>query len=83
MTEISLLSKNTNLLNHIFSVQPKITFLEGPSTTEMDEKVRLTCEAIGDPTPTITWSFSNRVFNEGEQVTPNAWAQGLRFTLLS
>ncbi|KAA0701901.1 Neural cell adhesion molecule 1 [Triplophysa tibetana] len=50
-------------------VQPKITFLESQSTTEMDEKVTLTCEAIGDPTPTITWSFSNRVFNEGEQAS--------------
>ncbi|XP_057206425.1 neural cell adhesion molecule 1b isoform X1 [Triplophysa rosa] len=48
-------------------VQPKITFLESQSTTEMDEKVTLTCEATGDPTPTITWSFSTRVFNEGEQ----------------
>lgn len=43
----------------------------------MDEQVTLTCEATGDPTPTITWSFGTRVFTEGEQVTPNAQAQGL------
>nr|XP_055052249.1 neural cell adhesion molecule 1b isoform X7 [Misgurnus anguillicaudatus] len=48
-------------------VQPKITFLESQTTTEMDEKVTLTCEATGDPTPTITWSFGPRLFTEGEQ----------------
>uniref|UniRef100_A0A9J8BY09 Neural cell adhesion molecule 1b n=1 Tax=Cyprinus carpio carpio TaxID=630221 RepID=A0A9J8BY09_CYPCA len=48
-------------------VKPKITYLESQSTTEMDEQVTLTCEATGDPTPTITWSFGTRVFTEGEQ----------------
>nr|XP_055052248.1 neural cell adhesion molecule 1b isoform X6 [Misgurnus anguillicaudatus] len=50
-------------------VQPKITFLESQTTTEMDEKVTLTCEATGDPTPTITWSFGPRLFTEGEQAS--------------
>ncbi|XP_026138312.1 neural cell adhesion molecule 1b isoform X4 [Carassius auratus] len=50
-------------------VQPKITYLESRTTTEMDEHVTLTCEATGDPTPTITWSFGTRVFNEGEQAS--------------
>uniref|UniRef100_A0A673NML9 Neural cell adhesion molecule 1-like n=1 Tax=Sinocyclocheilus rhinocerous TaxID=307959 RepID=A0A673NML9_9TELE len=48
-------------------VQPKITYLESQTTTEMDEQVTLTCEATGDPTPTITWSVGTRVFTEGEQ----------------
>ncbi|XP_048016092.1 neural cell adhesion molecule 1b isoform X7 [Megalobrama amblycephala] len=48
-------------------VQPKITYLESQTTTEMEERVTLTCEATGDPTPTITWSFGTRVFTEGEQ----------------
>ncbi|XP_051963137.1 neural cell adhesion molecule 1b isoform X3 [Xyrauchen texanus] len=48
-------------------VQPKITYLESKTTTEMDEQVTLTCEATGDPTPTITWSFGTRLFTEGEQ----------------
>uniref|UniRef100_A0A673NFL8 Neural cell adhesion molecule 1-like n=1 Tax=Sinocyclocheilus rhinocerous TaxID=307959 RepID=A0A673NFL8_9TELE len=50
-------------------VQPKITYLESQTTTEMDEQVTLTCEATGDPTPTITWSVGTRVFTEGEQAS--------------
>ncbi|XP_041924883.1 neural cell adhesion molecule 1b isoform X3 [Alosa sapidissima] len=52
-------------------VKPKITFLENQTTTEMEEQITLTCDATGDPTPTITWSFGNRVFSEGEQEPPN------------
>ncbi|XP_059389254.1 neural cell adhesion molecule 1-like isoform X6 [Carassius carassius] len=48
-------------------VKPKITYLESQTATEMDEQVTLTCDATGDPTPTITWSFGTRVFTEGEQ----------------
>ncbi|XP_042564480.1 neural cell adhesion molecule 1a isoform X22 [Clupea harengus] len=48
-------------------VQPKITFLENQTASELDEQITLTCEATGDPTPTIVWSFGRHVFNEGEQ----------------
>ncbi|XP_034745698.1 neural cell adhesion molecule 1a isoform X21 [Etheostoma cragini] len=48
-------------------VQPKITYLNNQTASEFDEQVTLTCEALGDPTPTISWSFENRVFTEGEQ----------------
>ncbi|XP_042566264.1 neural cell adhesion molecule 1-like [Clupea harengus] len=50
-------------------VKPKITFLENQTTTEMEEQIALTCDATGDPTPTITWSFGQRVFTEGEQAS--------------
>lgn len=48
-------------------VQPKITYLSNQTASEFDEQVTLTCEASGDPTPSISWSFETRVFTEGEQ----------------
>lgn len=48
-------------------VKPRITFLENFTTTEMEEQITLTCEATGDPTPTITWSYGTRMFTDGEQ----------------
>ncbi|XP_037324543.2 neural cell adhesion molecule 1b isoform X6 [Pungitius pungitius] len=48
-------------------VKPKITYIVNQSTSEMDEQVTLTCEASGDPTPTISWSSGEHVFTEGEQ----------------
>uniref|UniRef100_A0A9J8C3U7 Neural cell adhesion molecule 1a n=1 Tax=Cyprinus carpio carpio TaxID=630221 RepID=A0A9J8C3U7_CYPCA len=49
-------------------VQPKITFLENQTASELEEQITLTCEATGDPTPNIIWSFGRRVFTENEQV---------------
>ncbi|KAJ0061436.1 hypothetical protein NL108_000857 [Boleophthalmus pectinirostris] len=48
-------------------VPPKITFLNNQSASEFDDHVTLTCEASGDPTPSIQWSYDQRVFTEGEQ----------------
>ncbi|KAJ8391240.1 hypothetical protein AAFF_G00095070 [Aldrovandia affinis] len=48
-------------------VKPKITFLENQTASELEEMVTLTCEATGDPTPSIVWSFGRRVFTEEEQ----------------
>ncbi|XP_053504787.1 neural cell adhesion molecule 1a isoform X2 [Ictalurus furcatus] len=48
-------------------VQPKITYLKNRTASELEEQTVLTCEATGDPTPSIIWSFGRRVFSEGEQ----------------
>ncbi|KAK9521024.1 hypothetical protein VZT92_020867 [Zoarces viviparus] len=50
-------------------VKPKITYIVNQSTSEMVEQVTLTCEASGDPTPTISWSSGEHVFTEGEQAS--------------
>uniref|UniRef100_A0A3B3B7K0 Neural cell adhesion molecule 1a n=1 Tax=Oryzias melastigma TaxID=30732 RepID=A0A3B3B7K0_ORYME len=50
-------------------VQPKITYLNNKTASEFDEEVILTCEASGDPTPTISWSSESTIFTEGEQAS--------------
>ncbi|XP_039986518.1 neural cell adhesion molecule 1b isoform X3 [Xiphias gladius] len=58
-------------------VKPKITYIVNQSTSEMEEQVTLTCEASGDPTPTINWSYGEQVFTEGEQAHLNRIYQSL------
>ncbi|XP_058866151.1 neural cell adhesion molecule 1-like isoform X4 [Acipenser ruthenus] len=48
-------------------VKPKITYVENKTALELEEQITLTCEAIGDPTPSIVWSSASRIFTEGEQ----------------
>ncbi|XP_060746515.1 neural cell adhesion molecule 1a isoform X4 [Tachysurus vachellii] len=48
-------------------VQPKITYLKNLTASELEEQTVLTCEATGDPTPSIVWSFGRRIFSEEEQ----------------
>uniref|UniRef100_A0A8C2JBJ9 Neural cell adhesion molecule 1a n=1 Tax=Cyprinus carpio TaxID=7962 RepID=A0A8C2JBJ9_CYPCA len=51
---------------YVSTVQPKITFLENQTASELEEQITLTCEATGDPTPNIIWSFGRRVFTEND-----------------
>ncbi|KAK3555053.1 hypothetical protein QTP86_008000 [Hemibagrus guttatus] len=50
-------------------VQPKITYLKNQTASELEEQTVLTCEATGDPTPSIVWSFGRRIFSEEEQAS--------------
>ncbi|XP_059913007.1 neural cell adhesion molecule 1a isoform X9 [Gadus macrocephalus] len=50
-------------------VTPRITYLNNQTASELQEQVTLTCEASGEPTPAITWSFGPRVFTEREQAS--------------
>ncbi|XP_058484346.1 neural cell adhesion molecule 1a isoform X6 [Solea solea] len=50
-------------------VPPKITYLNNETALEFDEQLTLTCEASGDPIPTISWSFEDKVFTEGQQAS--------------
>nr|XP_015193235.1 PREDICTED: neural cell adhesion molecule 1 isoform X4 [Lepisosteus oculatus] len=58
-------------------VKPKITYTENKTALELEEQISLTCEASGDPTPNIVWSFGRRVFTEGEQEPINRIYQSL------
>uniref|UniRef100_A0A8C1YMB2 Neural cell adhesion molecule 1a n=1 Tax=Cyprinus carpio TaxID=7962 RepID=A0A8C1YMB2_CYPCA len=51
-------------------VQPKITFLENQTASELEEQITLTCEATGDPTPNIIWSFGRRSLNVSSDSVP-------------
>lgn len=52
----------------IFSAKPKITYVENQTAMELEEQVTLTCEASGDPIPTITWRTSTRNISSEEKV---------------
>lgn len=50
--------------------KPKITYVENNTAMELDDQVTLTCEASGDPTPSITWRTSTRNISNEEKVLP-------------
>ncbi|KAJ6653984.1 hypothetical protein lerEdw1_007616 [Lerista edwardsae] len=47
--------------------KPKITYVENNTAMELDDQVTLTCEASGDPTPSITWRTSTRNISNEEK----------------
>ena len=52
----------------LFSAKPKITYVENQTAMELEEQVTLTCEASGDPIPSITWRTSTRNISSEEKV---------------
>ncbi|XP_041030071.1 neural cell adhesion molecule 1-like isoform X17 [Carcharodon carcharias] len=48
-------------------VKPEITYVENKTAIELEEQIILTCEAKGDPTPTIVWMKGTHTFKDGEQ----------------
>ncbi|XP_074191575.1 neural cell adhesion molecule 1 isoform X6 [Rhinolophus sinicus] len=47
--------------------KPKITYVENQTAMELEEQVTLTCEASGDPIPSITWRTATRNISSEEK----------------
>uniref|UniRef100_A0A3B4FWD3 Neural cell adhesion molecule 1-like n=1 Tax=Pundamilia nyererei TaxID=303518 RepID=A0A3B4FWD3_9CICH len=58
-------------------VQPNITYLSNQTASEFDDQVTLTCQASGDPTPTISWSFGNKSLDRNVVVRSHARVSSL------
>ncbi|KAM9113882.1 neural cell adhesion molecule 1 isoform 4-T4 [Pangshura tecta] len=50
--------------------KPKITYVENKTAMELEDQITLTCEASGDPIPSITWRTSTRNISN-EEKTPD------------
>uniref|UniRef100_A0A8C7DZD5 Neural cell adhesion molecule 1 n=1 Tax=Naja naja TaxID=35670 RepID=A0A8C7DZD5_NAJNA len=48
--------------------KPQITFVENKTAMELEDQIILTCEASGDPIPSITWRTSSRNISSEEKV---------------
>ncbi|XP_063111835.1 neural cell adhesion molecule 1 isoform X1 [Cavia porcellus] len=49
--------------------KPKITYVENQTAMELEEQVTLTCEASGDPIPSITWRTATRNISSEEKAS--------------
>ncbi|XP_044138209.1 neural cell adhesion molecule 1 isoform X2 [Bufo gargarizans] len=47
--------------------KPKITYVENKTALELDNEITLTCEASGDPLPSITWRTATRNISEEDK----------------
>ncbi|XP_072740937.1 neural cell adhesion molecule 1 isoform X2 [Mycteria americana] len=47
--------------------KPKITYVENKTAMELEDQITLTCEASGDPIPSITWRTSTRNISNEEK----------------
>ncbi|XP_038635653.1 neural cell adhesion molecule 1-like isoform X29 [Scyliorhinus canicula] len=48
-------------------VKPEITYVVNKTAVELQEQITLTCEAEGDPTPTVIWMKGTHMYKDGEQ----------------
>ena len=55
-------------VSNISSAKPKITYVENKTAMELEDQITLTCEASGDPIPSITWRTSTRNISNEEKV---------------
>ncbi|NXG74473.1 NCAM1 protein, partial [Baryphthengus martii] len=49
--------------------KPKITYVENKTAMELEDQITLTCEASGDPIPSITWKTSTRNISSEEKAS--------------
>ncbi|KAF7236918.1 Neural cell adhesion molecule 1 [Varanus komodoensis] len=49
--------------------KPKITYVENKTVMELEDQITLTCEASGDPIPSITWRTALRNISSEEKVS--------------
>ncbi|XP_074160338.1 neural cell adhesion molecule 1 isoform X4 [Sminthopsis crassicaudata] len=49
--------------------KPKINYVENKTAMELEEQITLTCEASGDPIPSITWRTSTRNISNEEKAS--------------
>ncbi|CAN8199071.1 unnamed protein product [Coccothraustes coccothraustes] len=49
--------------------KPKITYVENKTAMELEDQITLTCEASGDPIPSITWRTSSRNISSEEKAS--------------
>ncbi|KAM8926935.1 neural cell adhesion molecule 1 isoform 2-T2 [Pelodytes ibericus] len=47
--------------------KPKITYVENKTAVELDNEITLTCEASGDPIPSISWRTATRNISNDEK----------------
>ncbi|XP_044312206.1 neural cell adhesion molecule 1 isoform X4 [Varanus komodoensis] len=49
--------------------KPKITYVENKTVMELEDQITLTCEASGDPIPSITWRTALRNISSEEKAS--------------
>ncbi|KAI1230723.1 hypothetical protein IHE44_0008601 [Lamprotornis superbus] len=55
------------VIRHVDKTKPKITYVENKTAMELEDQITLTCEASGDPIPSITWRTSTRNISNEEK----------------